>query len=199
MQKKNFSLLFVAGMLSLFLVSCSSISVTSDYDKTVDFTQFKTYEYYGWADESDKILNDLDKKRIEQAFEAEFDKRGMQLVESGGDLVATLFIVVQEKTEQRATTTGTGAYGGYYGGYYGYGPGWGWGPSYSTTTVSTYDYNVGTLVVDVFDKANEQLIWESAGQGTIDDNPQNRDKTIPKSVAKIMSAYPVQPIPEKKN
>ena len=60
--------------------------------------------------------------------------------------------------------------------------------------MNTYDYNVGTLVVDVFDKANEQLIWESAGQGTIDENPQNRDKTIPKAVAKIMSTYPVPPI-----
>jgi len=198
MQKKSFSLLFIAGALMLFLASCSSISVTSDFDNTVDFTKFKTYEYYGWADESDKILNDLDKKRIEKAFGEEFSKRGMEYVESGGDLVVTLFIVVQQKTEQRATTTGTGGYGGYYGGYYGYGPGWGWGPSYSTTTVSTYDYNVGTLVVDVFDKANEQLIWESAGQGTIDENPQNRDKTIPKAVAKIMATYPVPPIPEKK-
>jgi hypothetical protein len=198
MQKKNFSLLFLTGALMLFLSSCSSISVTSDYDKTVDFTQFKTYEYYGWADESDKILNDIDKRRIEQAVEAEFGKRGMQLVKGNGDLVVTLFIVVQEKTEQRATTTGAGAYGGYYGGYYGYGPGWGWGPSYSTTTVSTYDYNVGTLVVDVFDKANEKLIWEGAGQGTIEENPQNRDKTIPKAVSKIMYNYPVRPIPEKK-
>jgi len=198
MQKKNFSLLFITGMITLFLASCSSISVTSDYDKTVDFTKFKTYEYYGWADESGKILNDLDKRRVEESFGAEFKKRGMEYVESGGDLVVTLFIVVQDKTEQRATTTGSGAYGGYYGGYYGYGPGWGWGPSYSTTTVSEYDYKVGTLVIDVFDKSNEQLIWESAGQGTIDENPQNRDKSVPKTVAKIMATYPVPPIKESK-
>jgi hypothetical protein len=42
MHKKNLSLLTVAGMLSLFLVSCSSISVTSDYDKTVNLGKCRT-------------------------------------------------------------------------------------------------------------------------------------------------------------
>jgi hypothetical protein len=127
---------------------------------------------------------------VEEAFGFEFARRGLTYVESGGDLVVTLFFVVEDKT---STTMSTDHYGGYYGGHYGYGPGWGWGPSYSTTTVHEYDYQVGTLVVDVFDKKTEQLIWESIGQGTIDDNPQSRDKSIPKAVAQIMEVYPVQP------
>ncbi len=191
---KNLKLFTLAILAVLFLASCSSISVITDFDDTIDFTKYKTFEYFGWADESDKILNDLDKRRVEQAFGDEFRKRGLEYVESGGDLVVTLLIVVQQKTEQRATTTGSGMYGGYYGGYYGYGPGWGWGPSYSTTTVSEYDYKVGTLVVDVFDKAEERLIWESVGQGTVDDDPQSRDKSVPKAVAKMMKDYPVPPL-----
>jgi len=198
MQKKNFSVLFIAGFITLFLASCSTISVTTDYDKTVDFGKYKTFEYYGWAKESDKILNDFDKSRIESAFGDEFKKRGFTLVESGGDMLVSLFIVVEDKTEQRATTTSSspGMYGDYYGGFYGSGPGWGWGPTYSNTTVSNYEYTVGTLVIDVFDKANEQLIWESIGKGTVDDNPQTRDKNIPKAVAKIMKDFPVQAIKE---
>jgi hypothetical protein len=198
---KNLKLLVLAGIVIMFLASCSSVSVTTDFDKTVDFTKYKTFEYYGWADESDKILNDFERKRIEQAFGDEFAKRGIKNVENDGDLVVTLFIVVKQKTEQRATTTGSGGmyggYGGYYGGYYGYGPGWGWGSSYSTTTVTQHDYNVGTLVVDVFDKAEERLIWESIGQGTVDDDPQSREHNTPKTVAKIMKDYPVQPIESK--
>ena len=56
------------------IAGCSSIAVTADWDKTVDFTQFKTYSYYGWAANSDQILNEFDKKRIEQAFAEEFEK-----------------------------------------------------------------------------------------------------------------------------
>lgn len=186
----------LAGLLLVVMVlsSCSGIKVTSDYDKSVDFTKYKTFEYYGWAEESDKLLNDLDKKRIEAAFAEEFGKRGLTPVKSGGDLIVSLFIVVNQKSETVANTTsmgGYGGYGGYYGGYYGHGPGYGWGSGYSTTTVNTYEYQVGTLVCDVFDKASEKLIWEGIGNKTIDEDPSSRDKNIPKAVAAIMATYPI--------
>ena len=191
------SIVAICG-ITIILSSCSGIKVTADYDKSVDFTKYKTFEYYGWAQESDKILNQLDKGRIEKAFSDEFHKRDLSYVESDGDLVVTLFIVVEEKTELTAHTTDMGGrYGGYYGGYYGYGPGWGWGGGYSNTTVSEYNYKVGTLVCDVFDKAEEKLIWEGIGSKTISENPKNNDVSIPKSVAAIMKQYPVQPIEDK--
>ena len=118
-------------------------------------------------------------------------------MESGGDLVVTLFIVIQQKTQTTASTSGYGGYGGYYGGYYGYGPGYGWGPSYGTTTVSTYDYQVGTLVCDVYDKTAEKLIWEGIGSNTIKEDPRNRDKTIPMAVTAIMKQYPLEPLEKK--
>ena len=143
------------------------------------------------------MLNDMDKKRIEDAFANEFYKRGLTYVKEGGDLVVTLFIVLQQKTEQQATTTGMGGgYGGYYGGYYGYGPGWGWGSGYSTTTVTEYNYVVGTLVCDVFDKSEERLIWEGIASKTIDENPANREKNIPRNVEYLMRKYPVPPVKE---
>jgi len=183
-------LLSLGIVLSIF-TSCSSTKVTADYDKTVDFTKYKTFEYYGWAQESDKLLNDLDKKRIEDSFANEFYSRGLSYVQTGGDLIVTLFIVVEQKTQTTANTTSMGGgYGGYYGGYYGYGPGYGWGPSYSTTTVSTYDYAVGTLVCDVFDKASEQLIWEGIASKTIDED-------IPRVISYLMKKYPVPPVEEK--
>ena len=187
-------------MIAVIMSACSSIKVTTDLDKTVDFTQLKTFEYYGWAAESDKIINQLEKDRIEAAFGDEFKKRGLEYVESGGDMIVVLFIMTENKTQYNATTTGMG-YGG-YGGYYGYGPGWGWGPgmgmSMSTTTVSEYNYTVGTLVIDIYHAGEEKLIWESIGTKTVDDNPQTREKNLPKSIAAIMAPYPVKPIEEKK-
>jgi hypothetical protein len=78
-----------------------------------------------------------------------------------------------------------------YGGYYGYGPGWGWGGGMSTTTVNTYDYTVGTLVCSVFDTNEKKLIWEGSGSGEINENPQDRENSIPKAVSKIMAQYPI--------
>ncbi len=188
--------LFVASALGLALSSCSSTKIYSDVDPSVDFTKYKTFEYYGWAKESDKLLNDLDKDRIEKAFGEEFAKRGLKYVKEGGDLIVTLFIVTENKTATTATTTHMGMG---YGGYYGYGPAYGWGPSMSTahTTFNEYEYTVGTLVVDVYDAKNKKLIWEGVAQGTIDENPRGREENIKKVAAQIMARYPVQPPKDK--
>ena len=182
------------SLLSLFLfASCSSLQVMSDYDKNVDFTQYKTYTFYGWAKNSDKILNQMDKERFEKAFANEFAKRGLKLVKENGDAVVALYIV----TKQESTTTTTG--GPYYGGYYyRYGPGWGWGGGMSTTTVSTNDYTVGTLICDFYDAKEKKLIWEGIAKGTVSENPVNREVNISKVVSQLMTKYPVPPAGEDK-
>lgn len=187
----------------LFLAGCSSIKVTSDFDTTVDFTQFKTFEYYGWAEESNKILNQLEQERIEAAFGKELNKRGLTGVKkgSGGDLIITLYVVTQQKTSTTAntTTTGMGGYG--YGGYYGHGPAYGWGGSSmhnSTTTYTERDYTVGTVVIDVYDEKEKKLIWESVGTGTVQESktPEAKEKNTNIAVAKIMATYPIKPAKE---
>lgn len=191
---------FTGVLALLFLFSCSSINVTWDYDKEANFADMKTFEYYGWANNSDRIINDLDRRLIEKSFGAEFTKRGISYVKEGGNMIVALYIVTEEKQETTAYTTGVGGvYGGYgYGHYYGYGPGWGYGTGYSQTTVSTTNYTVGTLILSVFDAKSKQLIWEGAANGTIQEDPQKRDKNIPKVAAEIMQYYPVKPIVEKK-
>jgi hypothetical protein len=179
---------FLPIIILVFGIGCSSIKITSDYDGSAPFETYKTYSYYGWAEESDKILNDLDKKRIEQAFAKEFNSRGLQYVESGGDIVVSLFIVVDTKT---GVTGYTDHYGG---GYYGYGRPWGWGMGYSTTRYHEYDYQVGTLVCDVFDSDSKQLVWQGVAAGEIKDNPKTREKNIPLVVKYIMKKYPVDPV-----
>jgi hypothetical protein len=184
----------------VFLGACSSLTVTSDYDKEADFTKYKTLEYYGWAEESDKILNRFEKERIEKAIGDEFEKRGLKLVKENGDMVVSLYIVAEQKTSTTAYTNhnNMGGYG--YGGagwYGGYGGGYGMGMGSSTTTYSENDYTVGTLVVDVFDKAEKKMIWQSVGQKTVDDNPKTAEKNMPKIAAAIMKSFPIEVIKEK--
>jgi len=185
-------------ILVVLAAACSSVKITSDKDPGVDFSKFKTYSYYGWAENSDQMVNDLDKRRIESAFGEEFSKRGLRYVEEGGDVIAVLFIITQQKVQTTATTTGTGMgmdYGG-YGGYHGYGPGYGWGGgmNYSTTTYSDHEYTVGTLIIDLYDSKGEQLIFEASASGTIEDNPKGREDRINRVAAEIMAEYPVAPM-----
>jgi len=188
-KMKIMRLRILAIILSVVILSaCSSINVTADWDKTADFTQFKTYSYYGWQKESDKLLTESEKVRIENAFADEFEKRGIRYMLSGGDLVVALFIVLDQKTSVNAYTDHYGAGG------YGYYSPWGWGAGYTTTTYNEYDYTVGTLVCDVFNASTKNLLWQGVGSRTVNENPNKRERNITKSVAMIMSYYPLQPV-----
>ena len=176
-------------LCSIVLISCGP-KITVDYDKTVDFTKFKDFHYLGWAKESDKILNDLDKQRIEESFGNEFSRRGVKFVgESEADAAVLLFLVVDQKTSTTAYTTHMGGMG------YGYGyPGWGWGGGMSTTSYNDYDYYVGTLVIDIYDVETKKLVWQAVSSGTIDENPQKRAANIPKVAKSMMAQFPIKPV-----
>jgi hypothetical protein len=180
-MKKIWTLLVLIAVFA----GCSSLKVSFDYDKTVDFTEYKTFSFYGWAKGSDEILNQFDQERIENATKAELEKRGMKFVEKEADAVVSLFIVIDKKTSTTAYTNH------YNTGGYGYRYGWGYGMGTSTTSFQDYDYNVGTLVIDVFNSKTKDLIWQGVGSGTVDDDAKSRDKGATKAVSKIMSNYPL--------
>ena len=99
------------SLMMILIASAAFGQAKADFDKTVDFTKYKTYSFAGWQDGSDAILNDFDKKRIHEAFANEFSARGMQFVESGGDAVVTLFITTADKVNTTAYTNYTGGMG----------------------------------------------------------------------------------------
>jgi hypothetical protein len=190
---KNYIYLILFAVLT---ASCGSgVTVTSDYDKTVDFSKYKTYAYYGWAENSDKILTGFDKERIETSVEDEFEKRGWTIDQTNGDATVSLYVVVNEKTSYSSYTDhyNNGMYGGIYASRYGYRYG-GIGIGTSSTTTTQNDYLEGTLIVDVFDAKTKKHIWQGIGKKTIDENKSNREESIKAGVAKIMKAFPLQPM-----
>jgi len=185
--------IFTALILSTFLLGCSSTKISSDYDKEADFSKYQDFHYLGWAKDSDKILNDLDKRRIEEAFGNEFAKRGIKFVDqSEADAAVSLFVVVDQKTGTTAYTDYHGGMGYGYGGYGARYPGWGWGGGMSTTRYQEYDYLVGTLVVDVFDTETKKLVWQGVSSGTVNESTKNREARIQKIARAIMDKYPVK-------
>ncbi len=189
---------FPVLILAIFLSSCASVKVTSDQGKDTDFSQYKTYAFLGWQDNSDKIVNEFDMKRLRDAFNAEFAKRDLQMVSEGGDMTISLYLVVNKETSTTAYTNYQGGYGGRYGGY---GGGYGWGGGYgggaSTTTYSENDYLKGTMVMDVFDEKSGKQIWQGIAVKTIEEKPEKREKSIPYAVTALMKKFPIDPVDSK--
>jgi len=186
---KNILLIFI---FLLFLASCSSLKVYTDSDKTVDFSQFKTFSLYPWDYKHGYQINDYDKGTILNAIKTEMSAKGYKFQKEEGDLVISIFITLDNVTSYDAYTNHYGGWAGYGGGwgYYGFGYGYGYGPGYSTTTVTENNYQEGTLIIDIFNAADKKLIWQGIGSKEVQTDLDKRDQQLPKNVGKILASFP---------
>ncbi|MDO7173996.1 DUF4136 domain-containing protein [Mariniflexile sp. AS56] len=176
------NLLKALPFLALLLVvtSCSSVRVATDYDKNANFSTYKTFAFFKTGIDKAEI-NDLDKRRILRAIEAELLAKGFTKSDNP-DLLISLFT----KSNQRVDV-----YNNYWGnrgwGWGGYNSPWGWGgfnqPNISTRTE-------GVLYVDLIDANKKELVWQGMGTGYLTQNMDKKEERIQEFVSKIMEKYP---------
>ena len=172
-------LLFIAVVV-LITVSCSTVKISSDFDRTANFSSYKTYSF---TQEALSIpINDLNRNRLLKAVEGELAAKGFTKSDSSPDV----FIDLQLKGEQKQTATATNSGG------YGYGYRYGWGGGFSTTTINYDTYVDGTLFVDMIDAKANQLVWQGRGTATLDPDASEakREKNINYAVKQIFMKYP---------
>jgi Domain of unknown function (DUF4136) len=154
----------------------SAQKVHTDYDRAVNFAQYKTYF---WA-KTDAGANDIANQRILTAVDEWLAKAGWTKAAEGE---AQLALMANVSTKERQTiNTMYDSYGGGwgYGGWAGYRMG---GMGSSTTTVNTF--TEGTLVVDIFDAKTKKLVWRGIATDTISSDPSKNIKKIQNSAKKM--------------
>lgn len=173
-------------LLFFILNSCgSTIDVYSDFDRTTDFSQYKTYNFHKKAIEKVQI-SELDKRRILQAIEAELAKKGMTKSETP-DLWVGIFTKEREEVDVNQYYDGWG-----YG--WGYGYGWrayGWGYPYYWGGYPRVSTSVeGTLFIDFVDVKKNELVWQGEGVGYLTQDRTKKEDVINEFVSKILAQYP---------
>lgn len=182
-------------LISTTLFSCSTMKVTQNMDTSVDFSQFKTYSYYGW-DSTSTHINDYYKKEIEYSFAEEFKKRGLAYDPSGnGDLVVSLYLLIDVDKGVRAYNTYyAGGPNGFYQPVWGWGYGYGAPYSYGGVVYEEYNYMTGTLICDVFVNQSKTIAWQGIVSKSIDTN--KKGKNIPKVIDRLMLNFPIKKLTE---
>ena len=178
---KKIAILFITVILA---ASCSTVKVSSDFDKSGDFSAYKTYKF---TNEALKLpsVNDINRNRILTAIETEMTAKGFTKTDENPDVLIDLQLKGEEKTQAYSTTSGS-AIG------YGRGYRYGWGSGFSTTSINYETYVDGTLFVDMIDVNKNQLVWQGRGTKTLDPdaNQQKREQTINDAVKQIFTKYP---------
>ena len=144
--------------------------VQTDHSKTTDFSKYHTFM---WIKEP-KTENPLMKQRVIDAVNAQLEAKGLRLVYHDADLG------ISANTATREEHTLEGFYDGF--------PGWGWHRYWGPTTIETYE--VGTLVVDLFDTESKQVVWWASATDTISSKPEKNEKKLNEAVEKMFKHFP---------
>ena len=184
---------WVSLCLSCVLAGCASLQVRTDYDASQDFSRFHSFSWLEppvLTTPSDGVtdvgvnpfaVNSMLDARVRAAVEQELERQGYRLAEPNSEPSFQLqyHVILKEKT--RVSTTPGAVYGGGY---------WGPGPYgvYGGTSQS-YDYQQGTLLIDVVDPKTQRIAWRGWAVGPNRDGYYDEER-VSKAVQAILGRFP---------
>jgi len=166
-------------LIAIFISSCSSVKVMSDYDTDTNFSEYKTFAFYKKG--VDKAnASDLDKRRILKAIELNMQAKG--LVKSSNP---DILISISTKSRERVNVTNNNP-------NLGWGWGWGWYPwFYRDNDIDVRQYTEGTLFIDFIDVSKNELVWQGIGSGALKfSSVEKKEERIREFVTDILAQFP---------
>jgi hypothetical protein len=178
------------GLAALLTFALASTAYAQDvaYNAmpNVDFSKFKTYKWVTVAKAS--MPDSITDAQIKTAIDAQLVKKGMTKTDADtADLYVAYQAAVDTEKEWSSFTSGMGGgpWGYGMGGYYG-------GMGMGTTTTTSYTIHIGSIQVDMYDRAAKELVWKGTASKTIDvkAKPDKRQNNINKAMEKMLKNYP---------
>jgi Domain of unknown function (DUF4136) len=168
MMKRNFAL--CAMLLSFASVMAFGQQVSVNYNHSQDFTQFHTY---AWENNNpNQVANSILAQAALSDIDTALQGKGLSMVDmtANPDLILLVSGGLQQQTSYSAW--GMRGFGGGMGG------------------ITPQQNVVGTLVVDLYDAKNKQLVWRGLGQNTLSSNGSKNQQTVDNAVKKMFKQYP---------
>lgn len=164
------------AILTLTLVSCAPVRVNYDFDKTVDFTKYKTYQYYG---DMKTGLSPLDTKRLLNALDVQLAAKGF-LVSNTPDFLIDIKSNEFEAAARQTVGVGLGGVGGHVGG------------GISIGLPIGQPHLNRQITIDFVDDNGVGLFWQALSESVFKQNesPEKREGRLKTIAEKILMEYP---------
>lgn len=189
-MKRFMQAVLMAVVLIGSTVAAFAADVRTDYDHSVNFTQYNTYSW-GKVQSSNPFFV----TRIQSAVNKQLQAKGWTLVPSGGSVM--VFATDNIKNQQQVQTMYDG-WGGGWGGGWGWGR-WGWGGGWAspgfdgTATTTTTNQAVSNLVIDLFDGSSKKLLWRGLATEDLSSNANSNTKKVDGDINNMFKSFPPKP------
>jgi hypothetical protein len=175
----------IATMLLCMLAGNALAKNNVDFDKSVDFTTFHTFQLLPNPDGALAKANELMDGRVQDMIRQHLVAQGLKEVSENPDLIVSYD--ASTKDHQVLNTMGMGP-------GMGVGMGMGWGRfgavgmgGMATTTETTF--TDGTLVVDAYTPDPKKMVWRGMAEESVADNPEKTTKNIAKSLDELFAMW----------
>src|SRR5215467_15353811 len=167
-------------MFAFAYTAAHAQKITVEYDKTVDFSRFKTYA----IDPVDNSPRPMLRIAVQAAVQDDLGKRGLTKVDSNPDLYVQMYGAVDADMTAHYHDP---IYGGYI-------------PPINSGitlwhnvpgTVTTVVIPKGTLVIDLIDTGKKELVWRGIAKQKLSDNREKLVEQVNTAVEKMFEQYPV--------
>ncbi len=164
------------SILALFISACSTVTITTDYDDSIDISALNNFALiHQDINGSDTLTND----RISHALEQTLNEKGYHKVDlERADFLVTFHTSVESKTRIDTDYQNIGRYPYRYGGT-------------MVQTTSTYNYKEARLVVDFLKSDENKIIWRGTAVDYLkkQKTPQEREEYIHSVVLEILETF----------
>ncbi|MGN6394437.1 MAG: DUF4136 domain-containing protein [Mucilaginibacter sp.] len=191
--------MFYAGLLIACLWGCGSYQYYAIQSDKASFNKYRTFAWLPVPDSS-RNYNDIADEKIKDEVTAGLEKRGLSLQTGEPDLLVRYTIQVKDRTRTynyptyvyRPGVAYVGVARNRYGRYFYYSIARPF-PVYVGTDIVEATYKEGTLIIDLIERKNHQVIWRGYGVGDVD-NPERAINDIPEVVENILKKLPITPL-----
>jgi hypothetical protein len=169
-------------LLTLFVFTTPAVAqkIKVDFDKSADFSKFKTFSWTRGAPPHNPLINQLIIDTVEQSLIT----KGLTKVNNGGDLLVSVAVAIQydiQVAQQSRGNTGSDIQTGI-----------------PTGAAQPFDIRKGSLVIDMENPASKTLVWHGLATDTLKYEPSGDmqkdakkvEGRVRKVVEKLMNKYP---------
>lgn len=177
---KSFKLIATLIVIALF-TSCKPFEIITEIDPTVNFKEYNNFMMMQRLES--EMINPETKTILANAISDELSKRGYNETLSPELLIKVMVITQGKEAVSRDRTNNF-----YWGSdYYTYG----WGIGTGINKVNYHSYKEGTVIIDMIDRDDKQLVWQSIATGAFKGNKKNNEQKVKKMIAKMFEQFPL--------